>query len=654
MSAFPFSVRPSSRTRLATLVSVAWLTLRTRLSGFAGAVVALALGVGFSGAAASVLATSASLPPATPEAVRRAVQESGALLVMLSVIGAFVTIFVVAGTFAFTVAQRRRELALLRAVGATPNQVKGMVMAEAALAALIASAAGVLLAPPFTSGMAALLRRQNLLPAGFRPGVSAGALLVAFVLGVAVGVVAATASARRAAGVRPIEALRGAALADRPIGRGRWIGGIAALACGAGMLMLVPVAPPDGRLPLTMFVSLPLVTGFALLSPVFASRVGVAVATPLARWTSATGLLARENVRMAARRTAAMAAPVLVTVGLAGSLLGGTALLGEAIAADARQVWRSDLVVSGPDAAKAAGELRGVPGVSAAVPVTRGDVEVFANRTVRTVAALGVNPAGLAQVMNLSRVEGDLNALERGDAVAADRRQAQALGWKLGEPVRLGLPGGTPGRLRLAAVFESSPLGGGLLLPRDLLARHAGVRSTAVHVSLEPGSEPRAVASAIEGRWSGARADLTVEAMASAGNARQEGMRIGAVALAGFAVVYTLIAVANTSAMSFGSRRTEFAGLLSLGARRAQVLRMVLWEGLCVAATGVLLGGAVTGVAVLGLRQVLSRLGIETPSAFPWAEVGLVTGACVAVVLVSGLLPTALLLRRRASSAAAP
>ncbi|MEV0198717.1 FtsX-like permease family protein [Nonomuraea sp. NPDC050691] len=634
--------------RARTLIAVAWLTLRRRMSGFAGAVVALALGVAFAGAATSMLASGAALPPHTPESVRRAVAESGALLVMLAVIGAFVTIFVVAGTFAFIVAQRRKELAALRTVGATPHQVRGMVMAEATLAALVASTLGVLLAPVFMSAMAWLLRGQELLPEGFAPSVSGGALAGCFALGVAVGLVATVAAARRAAAVRPVEAMRAAALADRPIGRGRWLGGLAALACGGGMLALVPIAPPDGRMPLTMFVSMPLVIGFALLSPAFAAWAGALVATPLARWTSATGELARENVRMAARRAAATAAPVLVTVGLAGSLLGGTMLLDEAMAADARQVWRSHLVVSGPGAAEAAGSLRGLPGVAAAVTVASADVEVFANRTVRTVSAMGVDPDGVSGVMNLARVEGDLDALRSG-AVAADRAQAETFGWKLGEQVELTLPGGRRARPLLVAVFDGSPLGGGVLVSRDLLTR--GARWTAVHVTLESGrpAQVDAVRTDIGERHPALRVDGTEEIMAVMAGARQEGMRIGAIALAGFAVAYTLVAVANTSALSFGARRGEFARLLFLGARRAQVLRMALWEALCVAATGVLLGVAVTGVAVLGLRGVLGGLGLEAPTAFPWTEVGMVAGACVLVVLVSALVPTGLTLRRAMS-----
>ncbi|NUW33564.1 ABC transporter permease [Nonomuraea sp. SMC257] len=631
-----------------TLIVVAWLTLRSRVSGFAGAVVALVLGVAFAGAATSTLASGAALPPHTPEDVRRAVAESGALLVMLAVIGVFVTVFVVAGTFAFVVAQRRGELAALRTIGATPHQVRGMVTAEAMLAAVVASTLGVLLAPVFMSVMAWVLRGRGLLPEAFEPSLSGGALAGCFAAGVTVGLVATVASARRAASVRPLEAMRAASLADQPIGRGRRLGGLAALACGGGMPALVPIAPPDGRMPLTMFVSMPLVLGFALLSPAFAAWAGALVATPLVRWTSATGELARENVRLATRRTAATAAPVLVTVGLAGSLLGGTTLLGEAMAADARQAWRSHLVVSGPGAVEAAGSLRDLAGVAAAVPVVSADVEVFANRTVRTVNAMGVDPDGVSRVIHLARVEGDLGALRSG-AVAADRRQAATFGWKLGQGVELRLPDGRRTRPRLVAVFDGSPLGGGVLVSRDLLA--GGARRTAVHVTLESGqpvTQARidAVRTGIGERHPTLRVEATQKIMAVMAGARQEGMRIGTIALAGFAVAYTLVAVANTSALSFGARGAEFARLLFLGARGAQVLRMALWEALCVAATGVVLGLAVTGVSVLGLRGALGGLGLEAPAAFPWKEVGLVAGACVLVVLVSALVPTGLMLRR--------
>ncbi|MEV4898650.1 ABC transporter permease, partial [Nonomuraea sp. NPDC055795] len=197
ISALP--ARRGVRTR--TLLSVAWRTLRSRVSGFAGAVIALALGVAFAGGATSMLASGSALPPETPEAVRRAVSESGALLVMLAVIGAFVTVFVVAGTFAFIVAQRRKELAVLRTVGAAPQQVRWMVLAESTFAAILASTLGVLLAGPLMAAMAALLRSQELLPAAFAPSLSPGALAGCFAAGVLVGLVATVAAARRAAAV---------------------------------------------------------------------------------------------------------------------------------------------------------------------------------------------------------------------------------------------------------------------------------------------------------------------------------------------------------------------------------------------------------------------------------------------------------------------
>ncbi|MEV4181850.1 FtsX-like permease family protein, partial [Streptosporangium canum] len=162
-----------------TLLPVAAATLRRRWTGFAGAFVALTLGVALiSAVAALVINVPDNTDPQGPSLAK--------ILQFMAGMGGFVAIFVVAGTFAFAVAQRRRETALLRAIGATPGQVRLLILAESLVIGLLSAVAGCLLGLIMAPAMAAWLTAQGLAPGGFAPSTSPAPLLLAALAGVAV------------------------------------------------------------------------------------------------------------------------------------------------------------------------------------------------------------------------------------------------------------------------------------------------------------------------------------------------------------------------------------------------------------------------------------------------------------------------------------
>jgi len=198
---------------------------------------------------------------------RAALDQLSMLLGMLAGLAVFVAVFVVSSTFAYAVAQRRREFALLRTIGLSRRRVARLVRTEALLVGFSAAVAGALLAVPVSVPLARVLVATGTAPPGFTVPVRIGVFGWPAAIGIALGVVVALAGAgsavRRASRVSPLEALREVLVEPRVMTRARWMAGTIALAVGGGMLALLPLAPGDGRLALALLVSLPLVTAAA-------------------------------------------------------------------------------------------------------------------------------------------------------------------------------------------------------------------------------------------------------------------------------------------------------------------------------------------------------------------------------------------------------
>jgi putative ABC transport system permease protein len=411
------------------------------------------------------------------------------------------------------------------------------------------------------------------------------------------------------------------------------------------MLAVIPLAPPDGRLPLALFVSLPLVVAAAMLGPVLVVPLSAVVTAPVSRFSVAGGL-ARRNLKAAVRRTASVAAPVLVLIGVAGSLLAGTEVLASADRQDARLLYTADLVDVPADATPLSA-VRAVPGVAAASRVATSQLQAQVNRTSRAQVALGVDPDAAGQVLGLGHVEGNLSGLH-GAAVALGRAAAAGYRLHLGDDLRVRLADGSDARLRVVALFTGTPLSSPVLLPYDLVAAHRPAgwpqQPEPIHVRLAPGAAAGPVADQLT-RAGGTVSDMH-QFLAHLSGARAAGMRIGALVLAVFALAYTFIAVANTTVMSFADRHREFVRLRVVGASRAQLLRMALWEALASAVTGLAFGAGVATVSTGGLWAVLRGIGLAIPLTVPWFRLATIAAAAVAVVLAAAAAPVAALLRR--------
>jgi putative ABC transport system permease protein len=561
-----------------------------------------------------------------PDRDRDALVAMNALLGTAGGVTTFVSVFVVASTFAFAVAQRRREIGLLRTVGATPRQVRRTMVAEAAVVGVLASAAGCTLGSRGAPWLARLLVSEGLAPGWFSIGEHQWPYQVAFWTGLVVALAGVVAATVRAGRIGPAEALREAAVDSKAMTAGRWVFGAGLLATGLGLLCWRLLSDPGDALHRKTYTTQPmlLIIAVALLAPVLIRPV-----VRLLVWLpGATGMLVRANASGSVRRTAAVAAPVLVVVALAGSLLGATATIAGAKASELRTQTASDLIVDGESLdSRTVAPIRAVPGAT---------VMASASTTVYTLEegvalirwqAQAVDPRTLTAVRHLPVKAGSLGDLDD-DGIVVTEEWAEH---RVGERVDVWLGDGTERSLRIVAVLATGTGDNGAYVTGR---NGGGARVDRVDVS---GVDAGAIAHASGVRvWT--RDQWLAEHVPTGG--RQT--RVGYFVVLGIALIYTGIAVANTMVMAASDRVGDLRVLRLTGASRRQVLGLVVVEALTVVLVGAVLGGVVTAVNLLGIWGALAVLSAGAAIVVPWQILAMTVTACATVAVIAALLPAML------------
>ncbi|MFF7990400.1 FtsX-like permease family protein [Kitasatospora xanthocidica] len=645
------------------LLPIAAASMRRRWPAFVGSFVALALGVAVMSAAGVLLNTTMgedSLPGA-PSLHK--------LVSFMAAMAGFVSVFVVSSTFAFAVAQRRQETAMLRAVGATPRQVRALVLGEALVVALAAAAAGCVIGLAVAPAIAAWLVDRGAAPSGFRSEPALLPLLLAASGGLLVALLGAYAASRRAGRVRPVEALDEVAVDKKVMPVSRWVAAVLFLGVFGYTLstfISMPasmMADPQSRDPETtpqwaLLFDVMAVLAVGLIAPVLVPPLVRLFTSVVPLLPGAAGLIARQNALAAIRRTVSTATPVFLVIGLAGSVVGGTAAFSDAMAAQGRAALKAGYVIEPSDGrAVPADALRSL----AALPDTR----LTTASTVRFdgLATPDQQPApgrptdlpipedalavdgDLREAWNLTADAGSLADLH-GKTVAVSTDLARVFGWHVGDTLNARLADGTREPLRLVAQV------GHLLphLPEIVVPREALPGPSTVSVAyLSTGADPARVTAALNGTT--ARA-ITGTAWIGARNDRStDNGWIAMLAILGPALLYALLAIVNTMMMSTGDRLRDFATLRLTGGTRRQVLRVVAVETLLVVATASALGLLVTLVTQYATVLLIeNRILDATRSAaldLPWATLAGTTAVCLLLALLSSLLPARLALRTR-------
>jgi putative ABC transport system permease protein len=575
-------------------------------------------------------------------ATRAAGSVSGIVLAV-AVIALLVGGFLIANTFRMLVGQRARELALLRAVGASRRQVAVSVLLESAATGLIGSIAGV--AAGLGAGALLIETSAGLLPGlpPVPPTITATPLLVGPAVGVGLAVVAARGAVRRALAIPPVAAMRAAAMADPEPARLRLVAGGLLLAAGvAGALVGVQagqsllIAAASGAALLAAGLLFPLITG-----PVLS-----VLSRPVGR-LSITGALARQQILAAPRRTGATAGALAVSLALITFLLTFSASLGAAAPTLVTSRQHAEFTIRSTaqqglhdflfEAAEAADEL---DEVAAARVVTYGEFRMTGSDGSSNGAFYAVDPSVAASLFDVHDRQGSVAAVT-GDAVAVRDRLARAEGWSLGDRVTLTFGDGDRVDFTVAATFDGAITTDWILAP-DAVAPYLRAADRQAFVKLEDGVTPAQVRSAVERALEPfPAAELLEREQQQAEIADANDNAIGIVtALFSLSLIVGVLGVVNTLTLAVVERVRELGLLRAVGTTRRQIRAMIRWEA---ALTAVL--GAVVGV---GLGLALSWVGaqvlteqLSVPLTVPVTQIAGAIAATVALGMLSSVLPAA-------------
>ncbi|MEO3780259.1 FtsX-like permease family protein [Micromonospora sp. B11E3] len=565
------------------------------------------------------------------------------VLLGFAAVALLVGTFLILNTFSIIVAQRTRELALMRAIGASGRQIIGSVVLEALAIGLVASVLGL----GAGVGVGALLAFLFGRFAGGLPlagvGVPPVAVVSAFAVGMVITVVAALLPALRAARIPPIAAMQDVATPDRPLTKVT-VSGAVVTAAGGGLLALGLTGNAGGNaLPVILGGVLLSFIGVALLTPLI-SRPVVSLLGALFAW-SVPGRLGRLNSGRNPRRTAITAAALMVGIAL---VTGVTVVLGSAkssIAAQAEDTVDAQLVISGAQTGPrlptfdpaVVDRAAALPGVNAAVGVYNDVATVDGDRTyVNAVTDL----AAMAKIYHTTPKSGTVAAL-RPDQVALSVSGAEKLGKSVGDRLSVQLTRGEGQQTyTVTAILPDDRSIGSILLPKEAAVAFTNPQPFSALVQLTPGTPVSQVQPQLEALVADSP-EVSVADRASYIEQQTSGfdtlLTMIQILLA-LAIVIAVLGIVNTLALSVLERTRELGLLRAIGLRRAQTMRMITVEAVVISVFGALLGVAVgigLGAAVV---EALKDEGI-TDLVLPWSQMGTVLGLAALVGVVAAVLP---------------
>ncbi|WP_447040362.1 FtsX-like permease family protein [Streptomyces sp. DSM 118878] len=543
-----------------------------------------------------------------------------------------VGILVVVGTFTLSVQQRHRELALLRAVAATPKQIRRLLGREALLIGAVAGGIGALAGIPLGGGLHGRFVDAGAVPATLERTVSAFPPLVAVGVTLLGALAAAHIAGRRIARIRPAEALAEARVERTRLGRGRLVAGLVLLTGGIVLIAVLSMLRTEAAsTPVTFLAVVVLACAIAALGPLVV-RVAAALLRGPLRLTGPGGRLAHANLRGNAARMAAAVTPLALLTGMTCTVLFVQPTLGDAARAQARDGIRADWVLAGQGPgipAQAARKLRTAEGVEAVTEVVRTTVRVGLDKY----PAQGVTPAGLTRTWDPDVTAGSLKGFD-GNSVAVSELAADQLGLRPGSTLKLTLGDGTRAKLTVRAVYARGLGFGDVTMAHDRVARH--VDNPLAATVLVKSDRTREQLAAVVGKFPGPGLDVLapdafdgLEAKRQQANAEVNHLAMGLV------LAFTAIAVVNTLAMSVSERIREFALLRLVGATRRQVLRMLRTEALAVLFIGTALGSGVA-LAILTAFSV-GMTGSAAPTVTPLVYVSVVAVAALLTLTATAL-----------------
>jgi len=612
-------------------------TVRQTWRPYAGAFVALACGVVLIALTVNLIGAveATSHVAGVSSADRTQLADLSSMFGFMAAISLFMAMFVVASTFGFVVATRRRELGMLRLIGATPRQVRRLILGESGVVALAATVVGCAAATLLTPAALWLLRDRGVTSLDLHAPAPWIAWSIAVPCGAGVALLGSWRASRRASKTSPVAALQEAGLERRRLTF--WqsvIGGLCVATVGTVIVLSTRIEP---LFALIVSILLPevIVIGCVCFGGILFPFLAARLAAPFAR-RNVSARLARDHVRTAVRTPAALAAPIVAISSIAGALILALSFTADWTTALDREQLRAPLVVeAGSRAAVAA--VGADPTVSVADARTTVPVRLGPDGETEDVEAVDLGTTVAAR--GLRAVRGDLAALH-GSSVAVSETYASDAGVGVDDRLKARLDGATT-RWRIVAVVADAPdLYGEVVVSRDLVAaRAAKAPAGLVFVLPRRGVAASEARASLERSLAGTHSqvlsadtwiDRTDDQTRAANN-------LGLWVLLGPAGLYAGIAIVNAILINSSQRRRQLRVVAQLGGTPQQLRAMAVWEAGLVGAAALATGAVATGFVGWMVRHAIASDVAGAPLTIPWFPLAGVVVTCTGLVLVAAL-----------------
>jgi putative ABC transport system permease protein len=539
-------------------------------------------------------------------------------------ISLFVGAFIIFNTFSITVAQRAREFALLRTLGASRRQVLRSVLTEGLVLGVLGSVVGLGVGIVVASGLRALFKAVGVDLPSSGTVIASRTIIVSLLVGILVTLIASLAPALRATRVPPVAALReGVAMPQTRSSRLAFPLAIVLTALGFGLMALGLFGTGSSSSALSLLGGGAALTfiGVALLSPRLVGPIASAVGLPLQRVAGMTGRLARENTVRQPGRTAVTAAALMIGVALVtfASIFaaGAKKTINDAVDTGSNaSVILQNVNGFGPFSPGAAREVAAVQGVQDVSPMRFSQGKLKG----KDVAITGIDAASFSKLYNVTKGGETLTALSPGGVVVG-KTYAKDNGIKVGQTLQVQSPTTRTVPLRVTGIAEDrGQLLSPLTIPNSSATRDfASQRDGFVLVGFAPGTDAKAVKQAVDTRLSAdfPQVEALTESQFKGNQANQINQLLGLIyALLALAIVVSLFGIVNTLVLSITERTRELGMLRAIGTSRRQVRRMIRYEAVITAMIGGVLGLVLGVVLAILVTQPLDgfKLSIPVPS----------------------------------------
>ena len=565
--------------------------------------------------------TAASVAANTAKSIEHNISMFTTFLLVFAGIALFVGAFIIFNTFSILVTQRTRELALLRAVGASRRQVTWSVIGEAGIVGVLASIAGIGAGALLALGMQALFKAI-----GFGLPTSSLQLLprtvvISLIVGSVVTLVSAIVPALRASRVAPVTAMTGAALSEQSPMRGRSLAGAVVGVAGAIAIALGLFTKPSNAAIIVGVGAGLVFIAVAMLSPLVVSPLARVLGAPLPRVGGMTGQLSQQNAMRNPKRTASTAAALMVGVALVTVIgtVGATvrATLGRIV----DQSVKADYIVTPPGRNGPGGGF--TPEVAKSLAARPELAAVSAGRQgtwhsgTSTKDLMAVDPVTGPQVINFAMTSGSVGSLARGDVLVTDSI-ARSHRLHVGDTLTMGFDATGTQHLTVGGTYQPNEFVGGYVISLPTYDQNYPKGGLDQWVFVKDRASPAAALAAIKqtiAPYAGLQVQDQTAFKTSEKNQISTLLNLIYVLLA-FSVLIALIGIVNTLALSVIERTRELGLLRAVGMVRRQVRRMIRGEAIVVCLIGAVLGisvGLVLGLALVSAIHFDSGTLISVP-----------------------------------------